>query len=277
MDIKRRDFLKLGASSLAFSVAAESVWAQANKIEVHWLGHATTKVTTLTGKVIVIDPFITNNPKTPLSWRNLDALGNVDVILVTHGHPDHVGDVADLARLTGATVLGPARLMETIVNLGWVPPEKTARFGKSGKVKLAGQKITITQTRAEHSSEVTVVDAAAKKSTVHSCGEPAGFIVEMENGFRLYHMGDTGLFDDMRRIGEYYDPDLVMIPIGGHSVMDPNDAAYVTNHMLKPRFAIPIHYGTFPVLNGTPQEYQDALGQTATEVFSISPGDKLRF
>ena len=277
MEMERRDFLKLGAGALTFSLAAEPVWAQTNKIEVHWLGQATTKITTLTGKVIVIDPFMTNNPKTPVGYKNLDAIGKVDVILVTHGHGDHTGDVSELAKRTGATVLGPAGLMATIVELGWVPPEKAVRFGKGGKVQPAGPQITITQTRAEHSSEVTVTDPATKKSTTYPGGEPAGFIVEMENGFKLYHMGDTGLFGDMRLIGEYYKPDLIMIPAGGHFVMDPKDAAYATNQMLKPKYAIPFHYGTFPVLKGTPQEYQAALGQTTTQVFPISPGDKLQF
>ena len=277
MEMERRDFLKLGAGALTYSLVAEPVWAQTNKIEVHWLGQATTKITTLTGKVIVIDPFMVNNPKTPVAFKNLDAIGKVDVILVTHGHGDHTGDVAELAKRTGAPVLGPAGLISTIVELGWVPPEKAVRFGKGGKVQPAGPQITITQTHAEHSSEVTVTDPATKKSTTYPGGEPAGFIVEMENGFKLFHMGDTGLFGDMRLIGEYYKPDLIMIPIGGHFVMDPKDAAYATNMMLKPKYAIPIHYGTFPVLKGTPQEYQQFLGQTPTQVHPISPGDRLTF
>ncbi len=277
MDIERRDFLRLTAGALTFSLAAEPAWAQTSKTEVHWLGQATTKITSLTGKVIVIDPFLTNNPKTPVGFKNLDALGKVDVILVTHGHGDHTGDVAELAKRTGATVLGSGGLIQTMVDLGWVAPEKAVRFGKGGKVQPAGPQITITQTRAEHTSEITSVDPATKKSTTYPAGEPTGFIIEMENGFKLYHMGDTGLFGDMRLIGDYYKPDLIMIPIGGHFVMDPKDAAYATKEMLKPKFAIPIHYGTFPVLKGTPQEYQAALGQTTTQVFPLSPGDKLQF
>jgi L-ascorbate metabolism protein UlaG (beta-lactamase superfamily) len=277
MEMERRDFLKLGAGALTFSLAAESVWAQTNKIEVQWLGQSTTKITTLTGKVIVIDPFMVNNPKTPVAYKNLDAIGKVDVILVTHGHGDHTGDVAELAKRTGATVLGSGGLIQTMMDLGWVAPEKAVRFGKGGKVQPAGPQITITQTQAQHTSEITVVDPATKKSTTYPAGEPTGFIVEMENGFKLYHMGDTGLFGDMRLIGEYYKPDLIMIPIGGHFVMDPKDAAYATSQMLKPKYAIPFHYGTIPVLKGTPQEYQAALGQTTTQVFPISPGDKLQF
>lgn len=272
----RRDFLKL-AGTAAVTLAAGPAWAQTAKVEVHWLGQAATKLTTLTGKTLVIDPFLVNNPKTPPQWKNLDALGKVDVILITHGHGDHVGDVAELAKRTDATVMGPAGLMATIVDLGWVPGEKVVRFGKGGKVNPLGPQITITQVRAEHSSEVTVTDPTTKKSTTYPGGEPCGFIIEFENGFKLYHMGDTGLFGDMRLIGEYYKPDLIMVPIGGHFVMDPRDAAYATREMLKPRFAVPFHYGTFPVLKGTPQEYQAALGAATTQVFPISPGDKLTF
>jgi L-ascorbate metabolism protein UlaG (beta-lactamase superfamily) len=277
MELQRRDFLKVAAGALTWSLGVERGWAQTNKTEVHWLGQATTKITTPSGKVIVIDPFVTNNPKTPPPYKNLDALGKVDVILVTHGHVDHVGDVKELADRTGATVLGPAGLMATLIELGWVKAEKAVRFGKGGRVQPLGPQITITQVRAEHSSEVTVTDPATKKSTTYPGGEPCGFIVEVESGFKIYHMGDTGLFGDMRLIGEYYKPDLIMIPIGGHFVMDPRDAAYATKEMVKPKFAIPFHYGTFPVLKGTPQEYQQALGQTTVQVFPLSPGDKQTF
>jgi len=286
MELERRDFLKLTAGALTYALAAEPTWAQTAKVEVHWLGQASTKLTTLTGKVIVIDPFLTGNPKTPPQYKSLDALGKVDVILVTHGHGDHTGnlgrtdgqcDAGELARRTGAKVLGPAGLIATMIDLAWLTPEQGVRFGKGGRVQPAGPQITITQVRAEHSSEVTVVDPVTKKSTTYPGGEPCGFIVEFENGFKLYHMGDTGLFGDMKLIGEYYKPDLVMIPIGGHFVMDPRDAAYATKEMLRPKYAIPFHYGTFPVLRGTPQEYQTALGQTTVQVFPIPPGDTLTF
>ncbi|MBM3565361.1 MAG: hydrolase, partial [Alphaproteobacteria bacterium] len=111
----------------------------------------------------------------------------------------------------------------------------------------------------------------------HVGGEPVGFIIELENGFKIYHMGDTGLFGDMKMIGEYYKPDLIMVPISGHFTMAPKDAAVATRDMIKPRFAIPFHYGTFPPLKGTPAEYMAALGQTSTKVFPINPGDKVDF
>ena len=123
---------------------------------------------------------------------------------------------------------GPAGLIATMIDLGWFTAEQGVRFGKGGKVQPLGPQITITQVRAEHSSEMTLTDPATKKSTTYLGGEPAGFIIQLENGFKVYHMGDTGLFGDMKLIGEYYKPDLILMPIGGHFVMDPQDAAYAT-------------------------------------------------
>ena len=108
-------------------------------------------------------------------------------------------------------------------------------------------------------------------------GEPVGFIIELENGFKIYHMGDTGIFGDMKLIGKYYKPDLIMIPIGGHFVLSPKDAAFVTNEYLKPKYAIPMHYGTNPFLRGTPDEYIAAAGSTSTRILPMKPGDKQNF
>jgi L-ascorbate metabolism protein UlaG (beta-lactamase superfamily) len=281
MALHRWTLLKLGGVlivALAVALSSSMLFAQSGKVEVHWLGQAAFKITTPTGKVIVLDPFLTQNPKTPADYKDLAKLGNVDLILITHGHGDHVGDVKDLAaRNSGAKVYGPAGLIATLTDLGWIKPDQGVRFGKGGKVQPLGPQITITQVRAEHSSEVTVTDPETKKSTTYPGGEPAGFIIEMENGFKIYHMGDTGLFGDMKLIADYYKPDLILMPIGGHFVMDPQDAAYATKEWLKPKFVIPMHYGTFPVLKGTPQEYMAALGQTSTKVFPINPGDKIEF
>lgn len=265
----------LGA--LVLITSGSSAGAEAGKAEVQWLGQATTRITTPGGKVIVIDPWLTTNPKAPEAYKKLEALGKVDLILVTHGHNDHFGDAAALAKLTGAPVYGPAGLIQSAITLGILSAEQATRFGKSGTVTPIGANIRITATHAEHSSEVVWRNPATGKDETHVGGEPQGYIIELENGFRIYHMGDTGLFGDMKLIGEYYHPDLILIPIGGHFVMDPQDAAFATRNFLKPKFAIPIHYGTTPQLKGTPEEYVKALGDTSTKVLAIKPGDKVNF
>jgi L-ascorbate metabolism protein UlaG (beta-lactamase superfamily) len=249
----------------------------AGKTEVQWLGQSAMKITTPGGKVIVVDPWLTSNPKTPEAYKKLEALGKVDLILVTHGHFDHWADAPALSKLNNVPVYGPAGLMQTAVALDILPADKAVRFGKSGTVTPLGPEIKITAVHAEHSSELGWKNPATNKEEVHVGGEPVGYIIELENGFKIYHMGDTGLFGDMRMIGEYYKPDLILIPIGGHFVMSPKDAAMATRDMIKPAYALPIHYGTTPVLKGTPAEYITALGNSPTRVLAISPGDKVDF
>ena len=267
----------LGAIWLFSLAVGASVGAQEGKIEVLWLGQAATKITTVRGKVIVIDPFLTQNPKTPPQYKNLDALGKVDLILVTHAHGDHLGDGPQLAKRHNVPLWGPAGLNQSLRTLGILPANLAPRMNKGGVITPLGPDIKIVMTRAEHSSELLWVNPVTGKEETHVGGEPVGFIIEFENGFKLYHMGDTGIFADMQWIGEYYQPDVIMIPIGGHFVMNPKDAAFATREYLKPKFAVPIHYGTFPVLKGTPQEYMQALGDAPTRVLPINPGERLTF
>lgn len=247
------------------------------QVTVQWLGHAAFKLTSVRGKVILIDPFITGNPKLAADQKDLARLGKIDLILVTHAHGDHVGDGPKLAKLHNAPLYGPAGLNDTLLALGELPKALSPRFNKGGVISPLGEGIKITMTRAEHSSEYRWTNPKTGQTEIHVGGEPAGFIIEFENGFKVYHLGDTGLFGDMKFIGEYYRPDLVLIPIGGHFVLSPKDAAYATRHYLKPKAAIPMHYGTNPALTGTPEEYIAALGKGPTRVLNLKFGESVKF
>jgi L-ascorbate metabolism protein UlaG (beta-lactamase superfamily) len=267
--------------ALALAALTGAAFAQAKpmgKTEVLWLGQAAFRITTPGGKVIVIDPWLKTNPKTPAAFKDLHALGKVDLILVTHAHFDHFNDAPELAKLNNAPMYSGAGLGNTVVTLGILEPKLAPRFGKGGTIMPFGPNgVKITATHAEHSSELVWKNPATGKDETHFGGEPVGYVLEMENGFRIYHPGDTGPFGDMALIGELYKPDLVLMPIGRYFGMGPEDAALMTNRYLKPRFAIPMHYGTFPVLTGKPEEFIKALGQSQTRVIVPQPGEKVDF
>ncbi len=249
------------------------------KAELLWLGQSTFRLTTPSGKVIVTDPWLRPNPKTPAEYKDLSRLGKVDLILVTHAHGDHIADAPDLALMHKARVYAPGDLNMMLNTLGVLPPELTPRMNKSGTIvpfpDVPGLKITMV--KAEHSSLFAWKNPQTGKIESHYGGEPVGFIIELENGQKIYHMGDTGLFGDMKFIGEYYKPDVLLIPIGGNFTTAPVDAAYATREFIKPRFAIPMHYGTNPLNRGTPQQYMEALGQTPTKVIPLEPGETFSF
>lgn len=244
--------------------------------ELQWFGHSAVKITSPGGKIILIDPFITKNPLTPKALKDLRKLGNVDLILLTHGHGDHIGDTAKIVKMTGAEVGLNADLGHTIGTLGIVPYDQLIRFNKSGPIKpLKG--ITVTMVHAEHSSEFVYADPKTKEKRVYPGGEPVGYIIELENGYTIYHAGDTGVFGDMQFIGKYYRPDLALLPIGGHFTMDPGHAAYAVKNLLKTKKVIPIHYGTSPPLQETPAQLKKALRSFATTVIELKPGEKRAF
>jgi L-ascorbate metabolism protein UlaG (beta-lactamase superfamily) len=180
--------------------------------------------------------------------------------------------------MNSAPVYGPAGLDDTIAKLGILPLELAPRFGKGGTILPWGPSgPKITAVHAEHSSELTWKDANGK-DMIYVGGEPVGFIIEMENGFKVWHMGDTAVFGDMALIGRMYHPDLVLAPIGNHFVMSPQDAAMAVRDMIHPRYVIPIHYGTTPQLRGTPVEMIQAMGTaTSPRILVPQPGEKYEF
>jgi L-ascorbate metabolism protein UlaG (beta-lactamase superfamily) len=253
----------------------------AAEVEVLWLGHATVRFTSVEGKVILIDPFLKKNPKTPARYRDLEALGKVDLILITHGHGDHIRDLKELADLSGATVVAPYGFILNMVSLGILDGEKSIGMNKGGTVSPIGRGIKVHMVPAEHGSNVDFGMPGLKlEPNAPRAGEggPAvGYVVEFENGFSVYHSGDTAVFSDMALIREFYKPDLAMVCIGGHFTMDPEGAAYAIETFIKPKQVIPIHYGTFPVINRTPAEFKKALGDSPVEVLDVEPGQAVKF
>ncbi len=264
-----------GALSLIASVVS------AAEVEVQWLGHATTRITSTTGKVIIIDPFLTKNPKAPAEYRNLNALGKVDLILVTHGHGDHVGDLQELARLSGATVVTNWEMGLNMISLGMLDADKVIAMNKGGTVTPIGRGIKIHMVPAEHSAAIDLqamgLEWEPGSPSQLFMGAAVGYVVELENGFTIYHTGDTGVFGDMALINTFYAPDLALVSIGGYYTMDPEGAAYAVRELIKPKQVIPIHYGTFPVINRTPAEFKEALGDSPVEVLDVNPGQVLKF
>lgn len=265
--------------AVAIGLAAGAQAQTAGKVGVLWLGQSAFKLTSPTGKVIVVDPYLTLNPKTPEQYKKLEALGKVDLILVTHGHLDHYLDAPALAKLTGAPLWAPAGLAQSMQTLGILPVAQANRMNKGGSITPFGPNgVRITMMHADHSSELVWHNPATDKDETHVGGEPCGFMIEFENGFKIWHMGDTGVFGDMKLIGEMYKPDLILIPIGGGQfVMNPADAAMATRELIKPKMAWPIHYATTPQLTGTPEEYIKAMGNSPVKVLAAKPGDSFEF
>ena len=277
-DLSRRA-LCVATLVLGLASAAQAQTAAPGRPSVQWLGQSAFKITTVAGKVIVIDPYLTANPKTPEQYKKLDALGKVDLILVTHGHQDHLTDLPELAKLTGATVVGPQGLINNLVALGLLDGSKSIAMDKGGSVAPLGPGIKVHMVPAEHSSSMDL--AVLKPDTAGprfvDGGAPVGYVIEFENGFKIYDTGDTEVFSDMALINRFFKPDLALVCIGGHFTMDPEHAAYAVRELIRPKQVIPMHYGSFPIINRTPAEFKAALGETPIKVLEMKPGDTLKF
>jgi L-ascorbate metabolism protein UlaG (beta-lactamase superfamily) len=272
-------FCRLTIFSALFCVTVScSAFAE---VKVQWFGHATTKIETSDGRVIVIDPFFSSNPKAPTAFRDPASVGDVDLILVTHGHIDHAADLVPLAQRTGAQVIGPYEMIRNLISLGALEGQQVVLVGKGGYVEPLGRGLKVHMVPAEHSSSIDANIAGLselQRKTLdalrhYSGGEAVGYVIEFEDGFTLYHTGDTGLFGDMSLIGDFFEPDLILVCIGGVFTMGPEEAAYAVNQLIKPGVAVPIHYGTYPAINRTPEEFIEALGDTDTEVVVMEPGE----
>ena len=228
-------------------------------IEMTWLGHATFRFRFGDGTTVIIDPWLESNPACPPAEHSQER---VDAIFVTHGHFDHMADAEPLATAHGAPVFA---IHEVAVYLEMQCVENVVGLNKGGTVAGPGG-MRGTMVDAVHSGGISGPDG------IIPGGTPAGWILAFPDGPRVYHAGDTMVFGDMSLIGELFSPDIALLPIGGHYVMDPPQAAHAAQ-LLGVKAVVPMHYGTFPILAGTPSELADALNGTGIETADLTIGE----
>jgi L-ascorbate metabolism protein UlaG (beta-lactamase superfamily) len=230
-------------------------------IQITWLGHSTFTIRLETGEVILIDPWLEGNPKHPKGFQ----LDRVDALLLTHGHGDHTADAVAVAKKFECPVVA---IYEICQWLGTKGVEAASPMNKGGSQTVAGVKVTMTH--AQHSSMIE------DEGQMIYAGEAAGYVVRLPDGRALYHAGDTTVFSDMQLIRELYGPELAMLPIGDLFTMGPREAALACR-FLRPKTVVPMHYGTFPPLVGTPEQLRELLGKQAetknVEVVALKPGE----
>jgi L-ascorbate metabolism protein UlaG (beta-lactamase superfamily) len=225
-------------------------------LAITWLGHSSFALRTPGGRTVLLDPWYTGNPSFPANARPTKA----DVILVSHGHSDHITDAAAMAKSTGATVVG---IWEITSWLGSKGVQDLEPMNKGGTIEVKGLRVTMTD--ACHSSSFD-------ENGIVYLGEPAGFVVRLENGLTFYFAGDTSLFGDMKLIGELYKPNIAFLPIGDRFTMGPETAA-IAAKWLGVKQVVPMHYGTFPLLTGTRDQLKQNLGGTDIQVLELEPGE----
>ncbi|HKJ88022.1 MAG TPA: metal-dependent hydrolase [Gammaproteobacteria bacterium] len=246
--------------TLSFLALSAAPALAADQTKVTWLGHAAFKVETPSGGVLMLDPWLTN-PKNPKGKEILAHPGKVDWILLTHAHPDHVGDAIKLAKETGARLLAPYELGQQLVAQGY-PKDQVGMDGLmniGGKATLLTGEVQVLMTPAVHSSGLQ--DPAKSGPSHFYGGSPVGYRIKIEGGPAIYDAGDTDVFGDMKLIRKLSPVDVMLTPIGGHFTMGPKRAAYAINRLIQPKVVIPMHYGTFPVLKGRPADLKKRLDE----------------
>jgi L-ascorbate metabolism protein UlaG (beta-lactamase superfamily) len=228
------------------------------KLAITWLGHSTFVITTPGGKRIVTDPWLEDNPMCPPGMKKISK---ADLILVSHGHSDHTGDAVAVARATGAPIVAVYELALWLERKGLT---NVQGMGVGGTLMVAGLQVTMVP--ALHTS------STVENGTTVYLGVPVGFVVRMEDGQAFYFAGDTAVFGDMRLIAELHAPQIGFLPIGDHFTMGPEGAA-VAARLLGVRQVVPMHYGTFPVLSGTPERLKQLVEPQGIDVLVLKAGE----
>jgi len=230
-------------------------------VKLTWLGHGTFKIETPEKKTLVIDPWVEGNPACP---DNLKRFDKIDVMLITHGHFDHIADAVALARKHKPKVVAIWELCQWLNSKG---VENSVDMNKGGTAEIEG--LSVTMVHADHSCGIL------DDGKIIYGGEPCGYVVRFPSGLVLYHSGDTNVFGDMKIIRELYQPELACLPIGDHYTMSPREAAYAAR-LLGVRAVIPMHFGTFPILRGTPEELKRLTADLkGFGVVALKPGQSL--
>ena len=227
-------------------------------LSITWLGHATFLLQSPGGKRILFDPWVTGNPKSPESAKKLGAL---DLILITHGHADHTTDAVAIGRSSGAQVVAP---YEVSVWLGSKGLQNVTGMNPGGTLRALG--LSITMVPAMHSSSIE------EDGRIVYLGVATGYVVTFEDGLTIYFAGDTSIFGDMRLIGEMYRPQIAFLPIGDLYTMGPEQAAKACE-LLGVKQVVPMHYGTFPALTGTPARLRELVEPRGVQVLELTPGE----
>jgi L-ascorbate metabolism protein UlaG (beta-lactamase superfamily) len=263
------------------ALLAVTLPSAAQETKIQWLGHAAFSITTPKGKVLLIDPWL-SNPKNPDAKDGKDPLASVtkaDYILLTHGHRDHVGEAVEIAKKTKAVLICNPELAGNLVKLIGFPKEQAetdAIMGIGGEIEIADGEVTVAMTPAVHSSSVFNPNADANEPERAYGGNPAGFVVIIKNGPTIYHTGDTAYFKDMETIGETYTIDLALLNIGGHYGMEPKMAARAAQSV-RAKLAVPHHFATAPGMTQTSDVFAAELKKMKIAFHEMKPGEILAF